>query len=98
MSRDEFIEKELGKFIEGNPHADTFEIAKHFLGLTYEPQTRAGKYEVTLFVVGLPYHESRIRKEVIVASSQGEAEHKAYDWYAADGWGVYETRFLEYID
>ncbi len=98
MSRDGFIEKELGKFIEENPYADTFEIAKHFLGLTYEPETKAGKYEVTLFVLGLPYHESRTRKEIIVASSEEEAEQKAHDWYIADGWGVYETRFLGYID
>ena len=50
------------------------------------------KYEVILFILGLPYHESRIRKEVIEATSQEEAERKAHDWYISDGWGVYEIR------
>lgn len=50
------------------------------------------KYEVTLFILGLPYHESRTRKEIIEASTQEEAEQKAHDWYAPDGWGVYDSK------
>lgn len=35
MSKKEFVEKELEKFISKNPNADTFEVAEHFLGLTF---------------------------------------------------------------
>jgi hypothetical protein len=50
------------------------------------------KYEVTLFVLGLPYSPNRTRTEIIEANSQDEAEQKAHDWYASDGWGVYGSR------
>lgn len=53
------------------------------------------KYEVTLFILGLPYHESRTRKEIIEARTQDEAEQKAHDWYIADGWGVYDSKEVE---
>lgn len=35
MTKKEFVEKELEKFIDENPYADTSEIAEHFLGLTF---------------------------------------------------------------
>ena len=47
------------------------------------------KFDVTLFVMGLPYNENRTRVVTIEAESQDEAEQKAHDWYIADGWGVY---------
>ena len=49
-------------------------------------------YEVTLFVLGLPYNENRTRVVTIEANSQDEAEEKAHDWYVADGWGVYDSK------
>lgn len=53
------------------------------------------KYEVTLFVLGLPYSPSRTRKVTVEADSQEEAEEKAHDWYIADGWGVYDSKEVE---
>lgn len=50
------------------------------------------KFEVTLFILGLPYHPSRTRVEIIEADSQGEAENLAHNWYVADGWGVYDSK------
>lgn len=35
MTKKEFVEKELEKFVSKNPNADTFEVAEHFLGLTF---------------------------------------------------------------
>lgn len=49
-------------------------------------------YEVTLFVLGLPYNENNTRKVTINANTQKEAEQKAHDWYVADGWGVYDSK------
>lgn len=49
-------------------------------------------YEVTLFVLGLPYNENRTRVVTIKAKSQDDAEQKAHDWYVADGWGVYSSK------
>lgn len=50
------------------------------------------KYEVTLFILGLPYCEGNTRTVEIEANSQDEAEQKAHDWYVADGWGVYDSK------
>lgn len=50
------------------------------------------EYEITLFVLGLPYSENNTRKVVIKAESQDDAEQKAHDWYVADGWGVYDSK------
>ena len=50
------------------------------------------KYEVTLFILGLPYSEGNTRTVEIEANSQDEAEQKAHDWYVADGWGVYDSK------
>lgn len=49
-------------------------------------------YEVTLFVLGLPYNENRTRVVTVEAESQEEAKQKAHDWYVADGWGVYDSK------
>lgn len=49
-------------------------------------------YEVTLFILGLPYKEINTRVVTIDAESQDEAEQKAHDWYVADGWGVYDSK------
>lgn len=49
-------------------------------------------YEVTLFVLGLPYNENNTKVVTIEAESQDEAEEKAHDWYVADGWGVYDSK------
>lgn len=50
------------------------------------------KYEVTLFILGLPYSKYRTRTVEIEADSQDEAEQLAHDWYIADGWGVYDSK------
>lgn len=50
------------------------------------------KYEVTLFILGLPYSEDDTRIVEVEANSQEEAEQKAHDWYAPDGWGVYDSK------
>lgn len=50
------------------------------------------KYEVTLFIMGLPYSEHNTRVVEVEANSQDEAEQKAHDWYIADGWGVYSSK------
>ena len=39
------------------------------------------KYEVTLFILGLPYSEYNTRTVEIEANSQDEAERKAHDCY-----------------
>ena len=49
-------------------------------------------FEVTLFVLGLPYNENNTRVVTIEANSQDEAEQKAHDWYVSDGWGVYNSK------
>lgn len=46
-------------------------------------------YEVTLFILGLPYSPNTSRTVEIEADSQDEAEQLAHDWYVSDGWGVY---------
>lgn len=50
------------------------------------------KYEVTLFIMGLPYSEDNTETVEVYANSQDEAEQKAHDWYVADGWGVYDSK------
>lgn len=50
------------------------------------------KYEVILFVMGLPYSESRTKTVEVYANSQDEAEQLAHNWYVADGWGVYDSK------
>lgn len=50
------------------------------------------KYEVRLFILGVPLHLNNLRVEEIEANSQEEAEQKAHDWYVADGWGVYDSK------
>ena len=49
------------------------------------------KFEVTLFVLGLPYNPNNTKKVEVEANSQQEAEQKAHDKYVSDGWGVYDS-------
>lgn len=49
-------------------------------------------FEVTLFIIGLPYSKERTRTVTVEADSQEEAEMKAHDWYISDGWGVYDSK------
>lgn len=49
------------------------------------------RYEVTLFIMGLPL-KNNTRVVEIEANSQEEAEQKAHDWYISDGWGVYDSK------
>ena len=49
-------------------------------------------FEVTLFIMGLPFSEGTTRTVEIEADSQDEAEQKAHDWYISDGWGVYDSK------
>lgn len=50
------------------------------------------KFEVTLFILGLPYSKGNTRTVEIEAASQDEAEQKAHDWYVSDGWGVLDSK------
>ena len=50
------------------------------------------EYEVTLFILGLPYSKYNTRTITIKANSQDEAEQLAHDWYIADGWRVYDSK------
>ncbi len=50
------------------------------------------EYEITLFVLGLPYSKNNTRKVVIKADSQDDAEQIAHNWYVSDGWGVYSSK------
>ena len=51
------------------------------------------RYEVTLFIMGLPLmNMNNTRVVEIEANSQEEAEQKAHDWYISDGWGVYDSK------
>ena len=58
----------------------------------HEKPKEVKEWEVTLFIMGLPYHESRTRQEIIEAVSEKEAERIAHEWFFPDGWGVYETK------
>lgn len=53
------------------------------------------KYEVTLFILGLPLALQNFRYEEFEANSQEEAEQMAHDEYAPDGWGVYDSKEIE---
>ena len=48
-------------------------------------------YEVKLFILGIYTEPEDMRTVTIKANSQEEAEQKAHDWYAPDGWGVYDS-------
>jgi len=55
-------------------------------------------FEVTLFIIGLPYSEERTRTVTVEADSQEEAEMKSHDWYISDGWGVYDSKEISEED
>lgn len=46
------------------------------------------RYEVELFIMGLPSSPYTNEKVVIEADSQEEAEQEAHDWYFPKGYGV----------
>lgn len=50
------------------------------------------KYEVTLFIIGVPFTLQNFRYEEIEAYSQEEAENIAHDMYYSEGWGVYDSK------
>ena len=50
------------------------------------------KYEVTLFILGLPLALQNFRYEEVEANSQEEAEQIAHDRYCSDDWGVYDSK------
>lgn len=52
-------------------------------------------YEITLFVLGLPYNPNNTRKVTVKAPSQKEAEEKAHEKYVSEGWGVYDSKEVE---
>lgn len=54
------------------------------------------KYNVRLFILGLPLSLQEFRDVEVEADNQDEAEQKAHDWYVPDGWGVYNSE--EIID
>lgn len=54
--------------------------------------TNMKKYEVTLFILGLPLALQNFRYEEVEANSQEEAEQMAHDMYYTNGWGVYDSK------
>jgi hypothetical protein len=54
------------------------------------------KYNVRLFILGLPEALQDFRDVEIEANSQEEAEQIAHDKYVSDGYGVYDSEELEY--
>lgn len=54
--------------------------------------TNMKKYEVTLFILGLPLALQNFRYEEVEADSQEEAEQIAHDRYCSDDWGVYDSK------
>ena len=54
--------------------------------------TNMKKYEVTLFILGLPLALQNFRYEEVEANSQEEAEQMAHDRYYSNGWGVYDSK------
>lgn len=50
------------------------------------------RYEVTLFVMGVPPSPYLNEKVEIEADTQDEAEQIAHDWYFPKGYGVLESR------
>ena len=54
--------------------------------------TNMKKYEVTLFILGLPLALQNFRYEEVEANSQEEAEQMAHDRYYTNGWGVYDSK------
>jgi hypothetical protein len=52
------------------------------------------KFEVKMFILGLPATKGNFRTEIFEAKSQDEAEQMAHDKYVTDGWGVYSSREL----
>lgn len=53
------------------------------------------RYNVTLFVLGLPEALQDFRDVEIQANSQEEAEQIAHDKYVSDGWGVYDSEEIK---
>ena len=53
------------------------------------------KYEVKLFILGLPLELQDFRYEVFEAESQDKAEEMAHFKYVSDGWGVYDSKEIE---
>lgn len=49
-------------------------------------------YEVKLFVYRMNTKPEDMRAEYIYGNSQEEAEEKAHNWYAGEGYGVYGSR------
>ena len=82
-------------YVESEPEGldwehEIAEIIKKHLNNKTEQQDME-KYDVTLFILGLPYNPNNTRVVTIEANSQDEAEQKAHDWYVEDGWGVYDS-------
>lgn len=53
------------------------------------------RYNVKLFILGVPPALQDYRYEEIEANSQEEAEQIAHDKYVSDGWGVYDSEEIE---
>lgn len=53
------------------------------------------RYNVKLFILGVPPAMQDYRYEEIEANSQEEAEQIAHDKYVSDGWGVYDSEEIE---
>ncbi len=60
-----------------------------------EKQPGMKRFEVTLFVLGLPPALQNYRTEEVLAPTQAEAEQEAHDRWFPDGWGVYDSKEIE---
>lgn len=52
------------------------------------------KYEVTLFILGVPLKEETTEKVVIMATTQDKAEEIAHDRYFHLGFGVLDSKLV----
>ena len=53
------------------------------------------KYEVTLFILGVPFIEETTEKVVITAETQDKAEEIAHDMYFHRGYGVLKSKLMK---
>ena len=53
------------------------------------------KYEVTLFILGVPFKEETAEKVLIMAETQGKAEEIAHNRYYHLGFGVLDSKLIK---
>ena len=53
------------------------------------------KYEVTLFILGVPFKEETAEKVLIMAETQDKAEEIAHNRYYHLGFGVLDSKLIK---